>query len=251
MKHKARINFIIDVILFLLVLTKGGIGLLIKYTLIQGSLRWEVYGSNVELYLFGLERHQWGTIHLVCGYVFFGFLLLHIILHWKQIVSIYERLIRNRPLRRTVTVIFAILSIALLFFGLLLPHEVVPIGRGEGRQALERELYRALEREEPATTAGVIAGERLEEEKSASASQLAVEVETSDDELHHRTGDARVLGSMTLREVIERYQLSSDSLKAYLNIPLTTPDGEKLGRLRRQYGFHMSDVERFIERSIK
>tara|TARA_R110002033_G_scaffold38827_3_gene78300 strand:+ start:2890 stop:3105 length:216 start_codon:yes stop_codon:yes gene_type:complete len=48
-----------------------GIGFLIKYTLISGKERNVIYGKNVELSLFGMDRHEWGYIHLVIAFVFY------------------------------------------------------------------------------------------------------------------------------------------------------------------------------------
>jgi len=77
-----------------------GLGLLMKYNLIPGNQRWIKYGRNVDLYLFGLDRHQWGTIHLILGYILIGLLVLHLILHWKVIMRMYRQLIQKIQLRR-------------------------------------------------------------------------------------------------------------------------------------------------------
>lgn len=41
-----------------------GVGLLIKYTLISGQEQISKYGRNDKLLLLGLNRHEWGEIHL-------------------------------------------------------------------------------------------------------------------------------------------------------------------------------------------
>jgi hypothetical protein len=69
MKHKSRINFLIDVVMFLMMMAIAGIGFLMKYVLVPGSERWEKYGSNVDLFLWGWDRHQWGALHLILGYI--------------------------------------------------------------------------------------------------------------------------------------------------------------------------------------
>ena len=258
MKNKPKINFVIDALLLLLVMAKGGIGLLIKYTLIPGSMRWEVYESNVELYLFGLDRHQWGSIHLILGYIFFALLFLHIVLHWKQIVSIYKKLIPDKSTRNVTTIVFVFVSICFLFFGLFLPHEVEPLPRGEGRQRSAREVYQEalVEQERP------IAKARQEQAQAPPSSVTQAEQLTSDEvvqepEIQHEEEEHsertvhRIYGYMTLEAVIRQYNLSSDSLKIFLNIPLSTSNNQQLGKLRRTYGFRMSDIERFIDRSLK
>ncbi|MDD2549271.1 MAG: hypothetical protein PHD00_04150, partial [Bacteroidales bacterium] len=63
-RDRAKINLVVDIILFLLLMGMAGIGFLIKYTLLSGEKRNLLYGKNVNLELLGLDRHQWGTIHL-------------------------------------------------------------------------------------------------------------------------------------------------------------------------------------------
>ena len=68
------------------------------------------------------------------------------------------------------------------------------------------------------------------------------------EELNYRAAK-RVFGYMTVLEVSQKYGLDSDSLKRYLNIPLSVSDTETFGRLRKKYGFRMGDVEHFIDKS--
>jgi hypothetical protein len=80
MKNKTKINFIIDALLFALMMAISGIGLLLRFVLVHGSRRWEIYGGNVDLYLWGWDRHQWGALHLLLGFIFLGLLVLYV---WK------------------------------------------------------------------------------------------------------------------------------------------------------------------------
>ncbi len=61
---KSKVNLVIDALLFLYVMAMAGIGLPIKFVLLPGKDTWAVYGRKAELFLFGMDRHQWGTIHL-------------------------------------------------------------------------------------------------------------------------------------------------------------------------------------------
>ena len=92
---KSKLNLVIDALLLLCVAAIAGIGLLIKYVLVPGYQRWEIYDRNVDLFFWGLDRHQWGTIHLATGIVFLALLVLHVVLHWSMIVGIYRQLIPN------------------------------------------------------------------------------------------------------------------------------------------------------------
>jgi hypothetical protein len=96
---KAKFNLIIDELLLLCIATIVGIGLLMKYVLVPGYKRWEIYGRNVGLFFWGLDRHQWGTIHLIIGLIFLTLLVLHIILHWSLVVGIYRSMVQSCPAR--------------------------------------------------------------------------------------------------------------------------------------------------------
>src|SRR3989339_933131 len=111
--NKSIINLIIDALLFLCVMAITGIGLLMKYVLLPGKETAAVYGRKVELFLFGMDRHAWGRIHLIMAFVFLGLLTLHIVLHWNMIVSIYCRLIGSKVVRRIVAIIIFIAGVFL------------------------------------------------------------------------------------------------------------------------------------------
>ena len=137
MMKKSKLNLIIDALLLLCLAAVAGIGLLIKYVLVPGYQRWVIYGRNVGLFLWGLDRHQWGTIHFIIGLVFLALLLLHIILHWAMIVGIYRSLIPNR-FARWVTALILICATVLLFaFSYIVKPEVLEQGQGRGWRQCE------------------------------------------------------------------------------------------------------------------
>lgn len=131
---KAKLNLVIDALLLLCTAAIVGIGLLMKYVLVPGFKRWEIYGRNVELYFWSLNRHEWGTIHLVIGYAFLFLLVLHIILHWSLIVSIYKKLIPSQAARWITAIIIIILTIALVVFSYFVEPQVQEGGAGSGHQ---------------------------------------------------------------------------------------------------------------------
>ncbi len=108
--RKPILNFIINASMTLCMSAIIGIGFLIKYTLISGQERWDVYGRNVELYLFGMDRHQWGMLHLILAFVLLGLLLLHIVFHWKIITNVYKKIIKEPVTKKVVAFVFYNLS---------------------------------------------------------------------------------------------------------------------------------------------
>lgn len=121
---KSKGNLVIDALMFLCVMAMTGIGLLMKFVLLPGKDTRAVYGRKVELFLFGMDRHQWGTIHMIVAFVFLGLAVLHVCLHWKMILSLYPRLIGSTVARRVIAIILVIAGIFLVVFPLVVKPEV-------------------------------------------------------------------------------------------------------------------------------
>lgn len=209
--EKSKINFVIDALMFLCMTAIIGIGFLMKFSLIPGKERYLKYGKNVELILFGMDRHEWGTIHLVIGLALAGLLALHIFLHWKMILALYRQLIGSQMVRRITASAFVIVGAIFVTFSFFVQIEVQEIKRGD-------EHYGAGSGPE--------------------------EIERSTE---HSESSIGIRGFMTLSEVAESYDIPIDYLKMRIGLPQQTPDGEKLGPLRKRFEFKMSDVEKIIE----
>jgi hypothetical protein len=48
-------------------------------------------GTNKLLSLWGLSRHQWGTVHSYISLVLLGILLIHLALHWQWLLCMVRR----------------------------------------------------------------------------------------------------------------------------------------------------------------
>jgi Domain of unknown function (DUF4405) len=123
---KSKLNMSIDILLFVLLVTMAGIGFLMKFVVVPGEVRNEIYGNNVDLEFFGLTRHEWGYIHLIIGIIFLALLVLHIIFHWKLIVSIFKCLFPARVIRYSVIVIICLIALLTLVSPFILKPETVP-----------------------------------------------------------------------------------------------------------------------------
>jgi hypothetical protein len=77
---RASLNFIIDAVAFagFVVLTTTGV--LTRYLLPPGSGHYST--------IWGLDRHEWGGIHFWISVAFFCSLALHLVLHWRWILSV-------------------------------------------------------------------------------------------------------------------------------------------------------------------
>jgi hypothetical protein len=140
MKNRSTINLVTDASMFICMMAIFGIGLLMKYVLIPGKDRIVEYGRNVELFVLDMDRHDWGTIHLVIGLVFLGLLSLHIFLHWKAILGMYKRLIGDPKKRKIFATIFIATSFILVIFAFTVVPRVEELERGEGRFGIGRNI---------------------------------------------------------------------------------------------------------------
>ena len=240
MKNKSKINIIIDAVMFAVMAAVGGIGFLLKYRLVSGSLRRELFGTDVDQFLWGWDRHEWGALHLALGFILFGLLVLHIILHWKQIKTMVIKLIPAKALRIGLSTVFLIVSGVMLLYAFVINIETVRIKEGEGEH-WGGGNRRGRESNE-------VAGEVRSDEHSVVRTDPEPEKHEEHESQHDLQSNAIYInGTMTLAEVERTYDVPADSVKAALNLPGRISDSERLGRLRRQYGFHMSEIERIIE----
>ncbi|MCD6564549.1 MAG: DUF4405 domain-containing protein [Bacteroidales bacterium] len=251
---KSKINFIIDSVMFLCMSAIAGIGFLMKIVLIPGEDRWIKYGKNVELYVLNMDRHQWGTIHLVIALVLLGLLLLHIILHWKLIVSLFSKLINNKLTRKLITIVFVFIIAFLFLFAFLIKPEMGEIIRGQGRQVTDEKNISETEitdirDDKPIIKDDNIIIEEIDDKKEVVKDNTKGTLQDAEEshERHNRSDrEIEIRGYMTIGEVSLANDVPSNYIKKKLNIPETVSDNQNLGSLRREYGFRMSDIEKII-----
>jgi len=216
-----RLNLCIDALMLLLMAAISGLGILMKRVLITGQERWAVYGRNVDLTWLGLDRHEWGDVHLVLGCFLLGLLIWHLLRHWDSVVGMVRQLVVGGAARRMAVGLFAALCLALLLFPFAIKPELREIGRGEGRQVQAAGRSAAVESSRGAVRHGTGKG--------------------------HGRGRADIRGSMTLGEVSGASGVSAEYLKNRLGLPETTSDDEKLGDIRSKSGIRMSEVQSAVE----
>lgn len=127
---KNKISFIVDALMFLAMMAIAGIGFLMNWVLLPGREAAVTYGRLVDLVFLGLDRHQWGDVHLIVGLVLLALLVLHIVLHYRQVLHMFCKLISVRPVRLVVGVVFLVLAVALVAFPLLVRPQVQERGGG-------------------------------------------------------------------------------------------------------------------------
>lgn len=133
---KPVLNFVINSAMALCMAAIIGIGFLIEFTLISGQKRRLIYGENVDLYFMGMDRHQWGNLHLILGFILIGLLVLHIFLHWNIIKSVYNKAIKRPILNKLIASGFLVICLLLIFLPLFIKPEIKTNGK-QKKQAVE------------------------------------------------------------------------------------------------------------------
>jgi hypothetical protein len=181
---KATLNLIIDVVAFIGFLFLTATGVLMRYILPPGSGRFSS--------IWGLNRHEWGTIHFWISAAFLAVLAVHLLLHWRWIVcTITGRPSEKSGLRAGLGLVGLLALVALAFAPVITP------------------------------------------------------VEVSEDALT-RGKDIQIRGSMTLAELEQKTGVPAEHILKALNLPDSISKDQRLGILKRTYGFEMGDVRRVI-----
>jgi hypothetical protein len=130
---KAKINLVLDGFLLLVLAAMGGTGLLMKYVLVPGSVRRQLYGSNAEFLWRGMDRHEWASIHSTIALVLVLLLVLHVVLHWGTVVRVARQLLPQRALRWATAGLLVAAAAALAAFSAVITPQVREAGQGQSQ----------------------------------------------------------------------------------------------------------------------
>lgn len=256
--NRNKINLVIDGLMFIVLAAIAGIGFLIKYVLLPGYKINEKYDVNTDLLFLGLDRHQWGSIHLYLAFFMLFLLALHIILHWNSIICIFRQLIPENNSRKITGIATVITGFILALTPFVIKPEVVSHKRSYMHN-------RAPERQGNGNTETVVgafpevdkiiqekAGSQIstpEDGNDASGTETKPSPQSSDSKnhrgFHNHNEDVFIDGTMTLSEISARYNLSVEELAGAIKIP-PQYSNERLGRLRKRFGFEMDDLRSYV-----
>lgn len=146
--RRTVLNFITDFAALLMFLGLITTGLIVRYTLPQGT--------GGRLALWGMNRHDWGGLHFWIAVSLAVLVLLHVALHWTWVCGLVKRWTLHRaencmavrPVRRVVYGVLTIAALALAVGSFLWYASIsVTETRGRGvRSAAAVEGTRADER---------------------------------------------------------------------------------------------------------
>ena len=120
---RTDLNFIIGATALIGLIALTTTGVLMRYILPPGSGHYST--------IWGLDRHEWGRIHFGISVVFFSLLALHLILHWRWIMSVIPGWPREGSgLRAGLGIVGLVAIVALAISPLLSPVERDLSGEG-------------------------------------------------------------------------------------------------------------------------
>ncbi|MCF8360689.1 MAG: DUF4405 domain-containing protein [Prolixibacteraceae bacterium] len=184
----------------------------------------------------GLDRHEWGSVHLWVSISFLVLILLHIVLHWQMIGCIFRKMVSGKAARLVIALVIGLLVLFFAVGPLLVSPEVVPYNGNHDHHKT------GIQKKVPAYTNppedDIIADINPEQEPNTKKA-LPVEKEISEHEGHAH--DLDIAGYMTLTEVANKNEIPVGKLAGELNIP-PGQYNENVGRLKRQYDFSMDEL---------
>ena len=204
MKRTAT-NFWLDLASFIVMVGLALTGGITHYVLPSGTGNW--------LALFGLGRRDYGQIHFYLGFSVVILLALHLAMHWSWLCGfVAKRLGKESPGRRArrlagvgVVAAVALLLVGGLAWASLLVEE--RFGQGERRRG-------------------------------------AVPESTPHQDEENCPAAAAINGRMTVEEAAAVAGLSPVDLLRALRVAHPVAPQERLGRLKRRFGFSIEDVRR-------
>jgi hypothetical protein len=228
---RTAINFWLDIVSFVVMVGLALTGGITHYVLPSGTGNW--------LTFLGLGRRDFGQIHFYLGFAVVFLLAVHLAMHWSWLCGfVAKRLGKEQPSRRAR--IWAGLG-TVAFFGVVLVGGLVwAAARVENRFA-EQERRRGPSWLETPSEAPVSPARPATEQPSPRRVGLADHEDEAD-----CPAAAAINGRVTLQEAADAAGLTVTSFLRALGVPYPVDARERLGGLRRQFGFSMQDVRRLV-----
>lgn len=197
---RSNLNLLIDVLAFIGLILLLGSGLLVRYILPPGS--------GERLAVWALTRHEWGEVHFWIAVFLTAVVTVHLVLHWRWIVSV----IQNKPREGSGMRV----ALGTIGFITLLVIAVAP-------------FLSPREQLTPSATG----------EKGAHTKTLPGKPKTGEEEENIR-------GSMTLEDIEHLTGVPVKYLLKRLNLPENTSPDQKLGQLSKKYGLEIESFRKVV-----
>ena len=226
--EKKRMHAIIDAVAFACFIFITATGLLMHYILPPGS------GRFMELW--GMDRHHWGQVHFWISVAFLVVLALHVVLHWKWIIS----MVKGRPAEgSTYRIALSLLALAALLVLAASPFFASVEQTGSSPRQQNNADYKQENTGDSSENKSLT---------SEAGNELSKPIHAKEKIKEQPLYDESIRGSMTLLELTEATGLPYQDVLKEVRIPVDIPQDEKLGRLTKQYGLTMDSIRNAVER---
>jgi hypothetical protein len=233
--RRTTANFWLDLVSLLVMVGLSLTGGIMHYVLPSGTGNW--------LTLFGLGRHSYGQIHFCLAVTVVFLLGLHLTLHWSWLCGfVAKSLGKEQPGKRARLLAGAGVVVAV---GLLLVGGLAwAASRVEGRfDAGERRRGGSWTGAAPPAIAPRGAPVIPQQLDTVETEPRRGGVVPSQDE-ENCPAAAAINGQVTIEEAAAVAGLSTTALLRALGVSFPVDPQERLGRLRRRFGFSMQEVRR-------
>jgi hypothetical protein len=211
----------VDAVAYVGIVALASTGLVLRFQLPPGSGgllgigsgSGEGAGSRPVSVVWGLSRHEWGSVHYWIAVALLGVLAVHLVLHWKWIVCV----LKGKPRRDVSGGRFA-LGIAGLVLATLLA--AAPLLTPAATAPRSEILQGSADNQPP-------------DGENARSSAASGETES-------------IRGYMTLEEVARNSGVSVSEILERLDLPRDTAPSEQVGRLLRAHGLPMSTLRQAL-----
>jgi len=216
---RTALNAIVDAVAYAGLVALATTGLMLRFQMPPGSGGLHGMGSGAGAgsrpvtVVWGLSRHEWGSVHYWIALVLMAVLAGHLILHWKWIVCV----LRGKPHADVSGGRFALGIAGLVLVTLLAASPLLSPAQTTPRS----ELLKSPDGEQQTDLGGP---ER--------------DVESSDVE--------SIRGFMTLEEVASQSGVPVSDILQRLGLPPDTTPSEQVGRLLRTHGLDMSKLRQAV-----
>ena len=120
---KSNLITLIDISALISFIFVVSTGVLMRYVLPPRS------GQSIEI--LGMSRHEWGDIHFYITFIFLVILSIHLLLHWKFFLHVFQKGIKSSETYRLVLGIVALIAVlALAVTPFIAPKEYSETSKG-------------------------------------------------------------------------------------------------------------------------
>jgi hypothetical protein len=218
---RTALNAIVDAVAYAGLIVLATTGLMLRWQMPPGSGGLHGMGSGSGAgagsrpitVVWGLSRHDWGSIHYWIALGLMGLLAMHLVLHWKWIVCV----LCGKPHSNVSGGRFALGVAGLVLVTLLATTPILT----PAQTAPRSELLKRPSGNQQTDLGGKEEG-----------------IEPSDAET--------IRGFMTLEEVARQSGVPVSGILERLDLPRDTEPSEQVGRLLRAHGLDMSDLRQAV-----